>query len=134
MRKAQKTIPAMRTASIAGQLPSAQSVSELKNLAAGTLLKGLQRRRGSRRGEITVRAWGEELGRLVGEFIDTLVDDLYLGRAGGRFAHFLRLENTLADGVYYYTDRNLSRLWSEYDQQKDARQAEETLQNKNKED
>jgi adenylosuccinate lyase len=34
------------------------------------------------------------------------------------------LENSLADGIYYYTDRNLSRLWSEHKQQKAARQAE----------
>jgi hypothetical protein len=55
--------------------------------------------------------------------MDILIDDLYLSRAGGSFARFVRLENSLADGIYYYTDRNLSRLWSEYQQQKAARQA-----------
>ena len=49
------------------------------------------------------------------------MDDLYLSRSRGSFARFLRLENALADGIYYYTDRNLSRLWSEYKQQKAAR-------------
>jgi len=121
MRKAQKMIPEMREAAIGGRRPSDQSIAELKRLTAGTLLKGLERRQGSGRGEIRVRPWGEELGRLVGEFVDLLVDDLYLGRAGGSFARFLRLENALADGIYYYTDRNLSRLWSEYKQQKAAR-------------
>jgi hypothetical protein len=122
MRKAQKVIPEMRQAALTGKRPSSQSVAELKELAAGTLLKGLERRRESKRGEIFVRAWGEGLGRLVGELIDILVDDLYLGRAGGSFAHFIRLENSLADGIYYYTDRNLSRLWSEHKQQKAAAQ------------
>lgn len=123
MRKAQQMIPEMREAAIGGRRPSEQSIAELKRLTAGTLLKGLERRQGTRRGEIFVRAWGEELGRLVGEFVDILVDDLYLGWADGSFARFLRLENSLADGIYYYTDRNLSRLWEEHKQQKAAPEA-----------
>lgn len=124
MRKAQKVIPEMRQAALTGKRPTPESIAELKRLAAGTLLKGLERRQESKRGEIFVHAWGKELGRLVGEFMDILVDDLYLGRAGGSFARFVRLENSLADGIYYYTDRNLSRSWSEYKQEKAARQAE----------
>ena len=133
MRKAQKVIPEMREAALTGHRPSPDSIAELKSLTSGTLLKGLERRQESKRGEIFVRAWGEELGRLVGEFVDILVDDLYLGRAGGNFARFVRLENSLADGIYYYTDRNLSRLWSEYNQQKAARQAA-AAQNENEEE
>ncbi len=123
MRKAQKMIPEMRQAALSGKPPSEQSVAELKRLAAGTLLKGLERRQGSKRGEVFVRPWGKELGQLVGEFTDLLVDGLYLTRAGGSFARFLRLENALADGIYYYTDRNLSGLWNEYKEQKAARAA-----------
>ncbi len=118
MRKAQRMIPEMREAAIGGRRPSDQSIVELKQLAAGTLLKGLERRQSTGRGEILVRAWGEELSRLVGEFIDILVDELYLDRAGGSFARLLRLENSLADGIYYYTDRHLSRFWQEYKQQR----------------
>ena len=121
MRQAQKMIPEMREAAIGGHQPSEQSIAELKCLIAGTLLKGLERRQESRRGEIYVRAWGEDLGQLVGEFVDILVDDLYLGRAGGSFARFLRLENSLADGIYYYTDRHLREVWNEYNQQKVTR-------------
>jgi hypothetical protein len=123
MRKAQQMIPEMRSAALGAQTPSAESIAELKRLTAGTLLKGLERRQESRRGEVVVRAWGERLGRLVGEFVDMLVDELYLGRAGGSFARFLRLENALADGVYYYTDRNLSRAWDEYNREREARKA-----------
>jgi len=133
MRKAQKVIPEMRQAALTGKQAAPESIAELKRLAAGTLLKGLVRRQESKRGEIFVHAWGEALGRLVGEFVDILVDDLYLGRAGGSFARFVRLENSLADGIYYYTDRNLSRLWSEYQKQKAARQAE-AAQNENEEE
>jgi len=133
MRKAQKTIPDMREAAAGGQQPLEQSIAELKRLTAGTLLKRLEGRRESKRGEIFVRAWGSDLSRLVGEFVDILVDDLYLGRAGGSFARFLRLENTLADGIYYYTDQNLSRLWEEYKQQK-ADHAKEAVQESEGED
>jgi hypothetical protein len=133
MRKAQQMVPEMREAAIGGGRPSAQSIAELKRLAAGTLLKGLERRQESRRGEIFVRAWGENLGRLVGEFVDILVDDLYLGRARGSFARFLRLENALADGIYYYTDRNLSRLWNERKQQKAARSEEAAAESEEEE-
>jgi len=114
MRRAQQVIPEMREAALGRQRPSEQSIAELKRLTAGTLLKGLERRQGSGRGEILVHAWGEELGRLVGEFVDILVDELYLGRAGGSFARFLRLENSLADGIYYYTDRHLGEEWAAY--------------------
>ena len=114
MRRAQQVIPEMREAALGRQRPSEQSIAELKRLTAGTLLKGLERRQGSGRVEILVRSWGEELGRLVGEFVDILVDELYLGRAGGSFARFLRLENQLADGIYYYTDRHLGEEWAAY--------------------
>ncbi len=123
MRKAQPMIPEMRSAALGEQAPSAESIAELKRLAAGTLLKGLERRQETRRGDIVVRAWGERLGRLVGEFVDILVDELYLGRAGGSFARFLRLENQLADGIYYYTDRNLASAWEDYNREKAARAA-----------
>lgn len=120
MRKAQQLIPEMREAALGNKPPPPHAVAELKQLAAGTLLKGLERRQETKRGDIVIRAWGDALGRLVGEFMDILVDDLYLGRAGGSFARFLRLENTLADGVYYYTDRNLSRLWDDYKREREA--------------
>lgn len=120
MRKAQGVIPEMRQAAISGQPPSEQSIAELKGLTAGTLLKMLERRGATGRGEIYIRARGDALARLVGELVDTLVDDLYLGRANAVFARFLRLENTVADGIYYYTDRNLSRLWQEHREQRAA--------------
>lgn len=123
MRRAQQLIPEMRTASLGAKTPPPQTVAELKRLTAGTLLKGLERRQETKRGEIVVRAWGADLGRLVGEFTDLLVDELYLGWAGGNSARFLRLENTLADGIYYYTDRNLSRLWDDYKREREANRA-----------
>lgn len=118
MRKAQQTIPEMRQAAFKSQQPSEQSIVELKRLTAGTLLKGLERRQEGRRGEIFVHARGEELNRLVTEFVDIVVDELYLRRAGGNFARFLRLENTIADGIYYYIDHNLSQAWANYKQSK----------------
>jgi hypothetical protein len=129
MRKAQQMIPEMREAALGGHPPAEQSIAELKQLTAGTLLKGLERRQETRRGEIFVRARGKELGQLVGEFVDLLVDELYLGRAKGGFANFLRLENSLADGIYYYTDCNLSRYWEEYKQRKVSNKVSSEIKN-----
>ncbi len=121
MRKAQQVIPEMREGALGSKQPSDQTIEELKRLMAGTLQKGLERRQESRRGEVFIRALGSELTRLVGEFVDIIVDELYLNRAGGNFARFLRLENSMADGIYYFTDRNISQYWNEYKQQKNAR-------------
>jgi hypothetical protein len=126
MRKAFALIPELRRCTLTGEPLKEETLTELKSLASGTLLKALERRQQTRRGEIFVRAWGPELSQLTGELIDLLVDEVFLNRAGGSFARFLRLENSLADGIYYYTDQNLSRLWEEYNQQKAARQAEAT--------
>lgn len=118
MRKAQALIPEMRAAAVTGKRPSGQAVSELKTLTAGTLLKALERRQKRDHSDITVRAWGDELTTLTGEFVDILVDEVYLRRARGSFAQFLRLENSLADGIFYYTDRHLDEAWSQYKDQK----------------
>jgi hypothetical protein len=126
MRRAFDAIPELRHRALTNQPPSEQSVSELKRLTAGTLLKALERRQEQRRGETFVRAWGDTLSRLVGEFVDLVVDQVYLNRAGGSFAHFLRQENTLADGIFYYTDRVLSEKWEEYNAQR-AKQQDQTM-------
>ena len=118
MRKAQQSIPELRSAALGARRPSDQAVAELKTLTAGALLKGLQRRQESKRGDIAVRPRGGELGRLVQEFVDIVVDELYLQRAKGNLAAFLQLENQVANGIYYYTDRHIGELWNEYKQQK----------------
>jgi CRISPR type I-D-associated protein Csc3/Cas10d len=120
LRKAFKVIPELRQTALTGQTPSDKSVTELKNLAAGKLLKGMSRKRN----EIFVNPLRLEMGRLVGEFIDVLVDEVYLDRAAGDFARFLRMENSLADGIYYYTDRHLSEKWDEYNAAKAERETE----------
>ncbi|MCX8066812.1 MAG: type I-D CRISPR-associated protein Cas10d/Csc3 [Anaerolineae bacterium] len=124
MRRAQQMIPEIREAAVGKGRPSEQGIAELKSQTKGTLLKVLERRQQHRGGEIFVRARGEELNRLVGEFVDLVVDELYLGRAGGSFARFLRLENAVADGIYYYTDRHLSQYWNEVKQRQPAAETE----------
>ena len=124
MRKAFNLIPELRETALTGKPPSAEAVGELKRLAAGTLLKAMERRQATERGEIFVNPWRMNLGQLTGEMVNILVDQVFLGRAGGSFARFLRLENSLADGVYYYTDRHLSEKWDEYRVAKAEREAE----------
>lgn len=123
LRAAFKVVPELRQTALTGQKPSDESVKELKCLAAGTLLKAMERRQAAQRGDGFINPWREDLSQSVSEFIDLLVDEVFLKRADGSFAAFLRLENTLADGIYYYTDRVLGEKWERYNQLKAERQA-----------
>lgn len=128
MRQAFDAIPELRKTALTNQPPAEQSVTDLKGLTAGKLLKALERRQQQQRGEITVRAWGDKLSRLTGEFVDLVVDEVYLGRAGGSFARLLRLENTLADGIFYYTDQVLDEKWEQYTKEKKEKAAGQVAQ------
>lgn len=119
MRKAFVVIPKLKTAALTGEKPSAESVAELKKLASGTLLKAMERRQATERGDGLINpsykdTERQDLGLLIGNFIDLVVEDVFLGRAGGSFARFLQLENSIADGVYYVTDRVIDEKWESY--------------------
>ena len=124
LRKGFPLIPELRQTAVTGEKPSAQTIAELKHLASGTLLKGMERRSVTGRGDGMINPWRDNLNELASQLIDVLVDKVYLQRAGGSFTQFLHLENALADGVYYYTDRNLPALWEKYNQEKAARKAD----------
>jgi CRISPR type I-D-associated protein Csc3/Cas10d len=116
MRKAFTVIPALKSASLTGAKPSAESVAELKQLASGTLLKAMERRHATERVDgfinpIYKDIERQELGALIGSFINLIVEDVFLDRANGSFARFLHLENSIADGVYYLTDRIIGEKW-----------------------
>lgn len=123
LRKGFALVPALRHAALTGQAPPSDAIAELKHLASGTLLKAMERRAITKRGEGFINPWSENLNQLTLNLIDTLVDQVYLGRAGGSFARFLQLENSLADGVYYYTDRHLSELWQQYKRESTSEEA-----------
>ena len=130
LRKAFAVIPELRTAALTGKKPSMQSVTELKSLASGALLKAMERRQTAERGDGFINpayagSERQDLGALVGSFIDLIVDEVYLKRASGSFARFLHLENSLADGVYYVTDRVIGEKW-ESNQAARAAKAETT--------
>jgi len=113
LRKAFTVIPELKAAALTGEKPSTQNVTELKRLASGTLLKAMERRQGAD-GLINPAykdSKRQDLGALVGSFIDLIVDEVYLKRAAGSFAKFLHLENSIADGVYYLTDRTIGAKW-----------------------
>lgn len=118
MRSAFRLVPELRQAALTGRKPSDDAIAELKRQAAGTLLKAMERRQMTRRGDGVINPWRKDLGNLISEFIDLLVDEVFLGRARGSFAQFLRLENSLADGVYYCTDRLINEKWEAYDKAK----------------
>jgi len=83
--------------------PAANRV-ELKTLAAGRLLKRLEQRQQTRRGEGIVNPERGNLNALVDDFIGTLADEVLDGRAGGSLAAFNRLANSFADAIYKVTD------------------------------
>ncbi|MFN4073587.1 MAG: type I-D CRISPR-associated protein Cas10d/Csc3 [Thermus sp.] len=109
--------------------PSEEAIRELKYFVVSILYKRLDSRRQSRRGDILIKPFKQEdLRRLLEELVNILVDELYLGRAGGSLARFRQLENAIASVIYYYTDKNFDSLWNnyrqlreEYKQQKDQK-------------
>jgi hypothetical protein len=123
MRAAFRLLPELRQAALSGKKPSVDTIAELKTQAAGTLLKAMERRRITRRGDGVINPLDKNLGQLVGEFLDLIVDNIFLGRADGSFAQFLRLENSLADGVYYYTDRTIEKKLEQWKAYKEAKKA-----------
>lgn len=123
MRAAFRLLPELRQAALSGERPSADTIAELKTQAAGTLLKAMERRRTTRRGDGIINPWDKSLGQLAGEFLDLIVDRIFLGRADGSFAQFLRLENSLADGIYYRTDRTINEKWKQWEAYKEAKKA-----------
>jgi hypothetical protein len=124
MRKAYALIPELREMALTGARPSANSVAELKKQAGGTLFKAMERRSDPQKYRNIVNPWRLDLNQTVGQFVDLIVDEAFLGRAGGSFARFQRLENSLADGVYYHTDRVLAEKWDAYNRAKAERKAE----------
>jgi hypothetical protein len=127
MRKAIDAIPAIKSAALTGSNPPAEAVAELKGLAAGTLFKAMERRQQSRRGEGVVNPWRKPLAQLVGEFMDLIVDEMFLRRAESHVARFLRLENSLADGIYYHTDRIVADRWHAYRAMRAERRESEAM-------
>ena len=123
MRRAYVSIPELRVVALTGAKPSPESIAELRKQAAGTLLKAMERRFDPQKFGNIINPWHGNLNQLVGEFVALIVDDVFMGRANGSFARFLRLENGLADGIYYCTDQMLPEKWKAYEQAKAERQA-----------
>jgi hypothetical protein len=127
MRKASNAIPAIKSTALTGSRPSPEAVAELKGLAAGTLFKAMERRQQSRRGEGVVNPWRKHLSQLVGEFMDLIVDEMFLKRAEGHVTRFLRLENGIADGIYYLTDQMVAERWTAYRGMRAEKREPETM-------
>ena len=102
IRQAFALIPETREAAITGKPLSPDALATVVNMASGTVVKAMQRRLDRRDGYFPEP---QNLSALVGEFVKLVMDELFVKRAGGSFSHFTRLENQLADGIYYLTDR-----------------------------
>ncbi|MDJ1180255.1 type I-D CRISPR-associated protein Cas10d/Csc3 [Roseofilum sp. BLCC_M91] len=115
MRSAFRLVPELRQTALTGTTPSEQTIEELKQQTSGTVLKAMERRRTNKRGNGIINPAQNDLGKLVSELIDIVVDEVFLNRADSSFAEFLKLENSLADGIYYYTDRHINQKWEAYE-------------------
>ena len=123
MRRAYALIQELRAVALTGAKPSTESIAELKKQTAGTLLKAMERRSDPQKFQNIIDPWHGGLNQLVKQLVDLIVDEVFMGRANGSFARFLRLENGLADGVYYCTDQMIADKWKEYEKAKSERQA-----------
>lgn len=103
-------IPESRAAIVTGKPLPPEALEAVKKIAAGTVLKGLQRRLDRRDGYFPEL---QQLAALVGEFVALVVDEIFVKRAGGSVSQFVRLENRLADGLYYLTDRYKAKKFEE---------------------
>lgn len=104
----------------AGQSITPESLAEVKTLLCGRLLKALERRQESKRGDGKVNPWRKDLKFLVQEFIDLLVDQLFIGRSHGSFTEFNQMINSMADGIFFVTDVNLQNKWEQYHERVEA--------------
>ena len=125
IREASSTIPDFRQAALTGKAPSSDSIGELRTLVTGTMLKGLERRQQQKRGDMFILPWGQELRQLTEKLVNFVIDELYIKRSGNSLSKLLSLENQLADGVFYHTDKMLSDRWKAYNEAKAARKAAE---------
>lgn len=135
IREASSIIPDFRQAALTGQAPATDSIEELRTLATGRVLKGLERRKQQRRGDMVIVSWGQELRQLTEILVNFVIDELYIKRSNASLAKLLSSENQLAGGVFYHTDKMLSERWKIYRETKEARQpAEEGMNHKGLED
>jgi CRISPR type I-D-associated protein Csc3/Cas10d len=117
VREAVKVIPEAKKAVAFGKPLPDEALVQIKELAAGKLLKNLERRQESRRGDLLPNPWhrGEvQFREIIEEMINLIVDELLVKRAHTSFKKFIELENTLADGLYFVIDRELPKQWDAY--------------------
>jgi hypothetical protein len=100
--------------------------AEMKVRIAGALIKAVERQVGlSKRGRFAgvLACYGEELNRCTYEFAETFVEELFIKRCGRNVSRLLAEENSLADGIFFVTDRDLRKYLDDYRQRRDARKA-----------
>ena len=98
----------------AGTTVEAEHIDEVKNLLSGKLLKGLERRQESKRGDGKVNPWRGDLKFLVQEFVELIVGNLFLEHSHGSFTEFNQAVNSMADGIFFVTDMKINEKWEQY--------------------
>lgn len=119
IRQAFALIPEARKMALTGQSLTPDTHDMVVKTAAGTVLKGLQRRLDRKDGYFPEP---QQLAALVGQFVALVMDEVFVARARNSLSQFVRLENRIADGIYYLTDRYKMKKFEAYKSEK-AQQA-----------
>lgn len=103
-----------------------EDASEMKARIAGALLKTVMRQRdiAKRGGAVgSLNSFGDELTRRVHAFAATIVDELFDKRCGRNISKLLKEENSIADGIFFYTEQDIRPAWEAYRQRRASQQA-----------
>lgn len=82
-------IPQLHSVALGIASPSSEAISELKLIASGAVLKQME------------NYGNADIGQSVGEFVDFVIEEFYLGWAGGKLAKFMSYADNLGEAVYY---------------------------------
>ncbi len=108
------------------RMVSVEDPAEMKSRIAGALVKAVARQGDlSKSGRFSgvLACPGKELDQRAYEFAETIVDEFFIKRCGRNISKLLAEENSLADGVFFVTDRDLGRYWEDYKRRRDSRKA-----------
>jgi len=103
-----------------------EDASEIESRIAGAIEKAVMRQEDLNKGGQFVgkiNCLRDELKMRAYEFAETIVEELFIKRCGRNISKLLIEENSLADGIFFVTDRDISKFWKERSQRIKDRKA-----------
>ena len=108
------------------KMSTIEDAREMKSRIAGAIVKTVVRQEELNKGgrfSGKINCTLEELRHRSHNFAETIVDELFIRRCGRNISKLLAEENSLADGIFYVTDRDLGKYWGERRQRINNRKA-----------